>query len=145
MANTPNILAFGLPAEEESLLRKCTAADELLRSRIGIHRSLGALLSQPVLPSGEFKNGVEMVVLDRTYDIGRKTYASKGSDPFTFEDQFACVRMWFPKAQVLCSTNSPIRFQQEQCGVDLTDPLFLGVSSYATLHKLFHFGDAPKK
>lgn len=145
MAKNPSVLVVGLPEQEELLLRSCLGNDPLLSEFIEVQRSLSALLRGPTLPSWQYRNGIWLVVLDRTYNIEAHTYTPRGADPFQLVQQLACVRTWFPKAQVVCATNSPLRFEQEQSQVAAFDQRFLGIAPYVKLHRNLHFVDETQK
>lgn len=145
MAKNPSVLVLGLPDHEERLLRSCLNEDVLLSEFIEIRRSLSALLRGPTLPSWQFRNGIWLVVLDRTYNIEAGTYTPKGCDQARFDQQVFCVRTWFPNAQIVCATNSPLRFEQEQSQAAAFDQRFLGVAPYVKLHQNLHFVDQTQK
>lgn len=144
MTNNPNILVFGLPAQEELLLRKCLQKDPDSLGLVGIHPSLASVLRGPGALTKEFRRAVFLVLLDRTYHIPTHRPVSRGLDPSSLSKQVEAVRMWFPGAQVLCATNSPLRFKGEH-PEGVSNPCFAGVVSYASLHQNLHFGDALKK
>lgn len=142
MEKTPRILVFGLPEQEKLLLQGSLHASPELLEQFGIYRNLAQLITGPNFMPLQARRGVLLVVLDRSYDIPQKKVAR----PFVltgFEAQFNCVRQWFPGAQVLCTTNSPIYFAQEN--YDFDAPHFLGVAPYVALHHNLHFGPEGEK
>lgn len=144
MANNPNILVFGLPTQEELLLRECLQKDPDSLDRVGIHPFLASVLKGPGTLTKEFRWAVLLVLLDRSYNIPMRTPVSRGFDSSSLPKQVEAVNAWFPRAQVLCATNSPLRFRGEHPD-GIGNPCFAGVVSYASLHRNLHFGEVGEK
>lgn len=143
MANYPNILVFGLPTQEELFLRQWLGPNDL--EHVGVYDSLEELAQDISITVREFRDAVTLVFLDRSYDIRARTHTPKNGVSTPFASQIESVLSLFPNAEILCATNSPLRFSQETVMKAPFEPRFCGVVSYASLHQNAHFIAAPKK
>lgn len=143
MANHPNILVFGLPAREELFLRQWLGPDDL--ERVGVYDSLEALSQDVNMTVREFREAITLVFLDRSYDIRARTHTPRNGVSTSFSSQVKSILSLLPNAEILCATNSPLRFSQEEVVKVPFGPRFCGVVSYASLHQNTHFIAAPKK